>query len=124
MDEFELFRKIRILIRSQGRKVFPDHLAGLIDDLPYLLNDVCQGIEVSLISSNYAFPVPLVNIGAMIMIQEIVFSYGAHIRADTFAFLAQELFQGKALPFGCCLNNLCFDALIKTQTAGEVDRRS
>ena len=88
------------------------------------MNHICQGVEVSLISGYDTFPVPLINIGAVIVVQEIVLSYGTHVRADAFAFLTQELLEGKAFPFGGCLNNLGFNAFIKTQTAWKVDWRT
>ena len=60
---------------------------------------------------NGALPIPLVDVGGVIVIQKIVFAHGAHVGADTFAGLAVELLQGDPFPLRRRLYDLRVDGM-------------
>ena len=84
---------------------------GADDDLPDLIHDSFQEVEVALFGDENALPVPLIDVGGVVMVEEIIFADGAHVGADAFADTAVELFQGNAFPLGGRLHDLGIDGM-------------
>src|ERR1035437_1023359 len=87
-------------------------LLSTFKHFPDLFNYSRQKLQVSLIFGDNLFPVPLIHIGAMIMIEEIVSAHSTHISIQSFANIKSELFQCHPFPFGFCLYNLGFDGML------------
>ena len=124
MQELQLLGERRILVGLQGREVFRDHLAALVQHGPDLLDDVGQGLQVPVLGLHDPFPVPLVDVRAVIVIEEVILAHGAHVGADALALFAFELLQRPALPLGRGLDNLSFDTFLESEPARKVDGRA
>ena len=70
-----------------------------------------EKVQVALLGNDHAFPVPLIHVGRMIVVEEVVFAHGAHIRANTLPDRATELFQRHSFPLGGCLHDLGVDRM-------------
>jgi hypothetical protein len=84
---------------------------GADDHFPDLADNRLQEVEVALLGGDDALPVPLIDIGGMVVIEEIVFADGAHVGADAFADSAIELLEGDAFPLGRRLHDLRVDGM-------------
>ena len=98
---------------------------GADDHLPDLAHDFLQEAQTALVSRDHALPVPLIDVGAVIVIEEVVFADGPHIGAEPFARLQVELLQRHPLPLGRGLDHLGVDGvLIAVVGDVELDRRA
>ena len=75
-------------------------------DAPYAIHNPLEEFEVALVGGNGPFPVPLIYVGAVIVIQEVVFADRAHVGAQPLSWLHVKALQGDTLPFGGCLHYL------------------
>jgi hypothetical protein len=64
------------------------------------------------------------DVGAVIVVEEVVLAHGAHVGVDAFADLAAELLQRPALPLRRRLDHLRLDRPLETEPGGELDRRA
>ena len=85
---------------------------GADDDLPDLADHSFQEAQIALVRRDYALPVPLVHVGAVVVVEEVVLAHGAHVGADAFAGLAVELLQRHPLPLGSGLHHLGVDGVL------------
>ena len=85
-----------------------------------LLHNSFEKLKVALLGGDDALPVPLVNVGAVIVIEEVVLADGAHVGADAFAELAVELLQGDPFPLGGGLDDLRIDGML-VAVVGDVE---
>ncbi len=108
---------------SCGKHVLGQRFSAL-DDLPDPANRIGEELEVSLVRGDGPLPVPLIDIGAVIVIEEIVFADSLHVGADALPDLAIKGLESHALPLGGGLHDLRVDGLVQTQPAGEFHRRS
>ena len=106
MEEFQLRRQVGIARVFQLREQVLRKLLRADDHFPDFADNRLQEVEPALLSSNDALPVPLIDIGRMVVIEEIIFTDGAHIGADAFADSAIELLEGDAFPLGRRLHDL------------------
>src|SRR5512142_188342 len=97
---------------------------GVPDHVPDLAHGVPEISEVALGRRDALLPVPLVDIRAVVVIEEIVLPDRAHVGADALAGLAFELGQRHALPLRGRLNDLRLDTLFEPEPAGEFHRRA
>jgi hypothetical protein len=104
-------------------ELFLDVGLGAFEYLPDFTDCVFEIIQVSIFFSDNLFPVPLVNVSAVVVVEEIVFSDGSHIGDQTLADFHSELLQCHTFPFGCGLDNLRTDWFFKTEPAGKLYRR-
>ena len=80
--------------------------------LPDLADHSLQEVEVALLGRDHALPVPLVDVGAVVVVEEVVFAHGAHVGAQAFAGLHVELLQRHPLPLGRGLHHLGVDGVL------------
>src|SRR5208337_422612 len=112
MQELQLLRQIGITRVAQLREDLLHAALGADDDLPDFADDSFQEAQIALVGGNYPLPVPLINVGAVIVVEEVILAYGAHVGADAFAGLAVELPKGQPLPLGCGLYDLGVDGML------------
>ena len=74
--------------------------------------------------SNRHFPVPLVDVSTVVMIEEIIFADRSHISANAFAGNAVKLMERHAFPFCGGLDDLSADRRVQSQSAVEFYRCS
>src|SRR4029077_21093939 len=79
---------------------------GADEDFPDFAHDRLQKLQIALLSGDGSLPIPLIDIGGRIVIEEVVVADSAHVGAEAFAGAAVELLEGDALPLGGGLNNL------------------
>ena len=98
---------------------------GADHDLPDLADNAFQEAEIALFGGDDALPIPLIDVGAVIVIEEVIFADGAHVGAEAFARLHVELLQRHPLPLGRGLNDLGIDGvLVAIIRDVELDRRA
>ena len=94
-------------LREQGlRKLFRSD-----DHFPDPADNQFEKFEIALLSGDDALPVPLIDVGGMVVIQEIVLAHGAHVGADALANFAIELLERDAFPLGRGLHHLRVDGM-------------
>ena len=81
------------------------------DYFPDLADNRLQELQVALLGSDDALPVPLIDVGGMVVIQEIVLAHGTHVGADALANFAIELLESDPLPLGRGLHDLRVDGM-------------
>ena len=59
-----------------------------------------------------ALPVPLVDVAAVVVIEEVVLAHGAHVGAEALAGLHVELLQRDAFPLRRGLHDLGIDGML------------
>ena len=77
-----------------------------------LLTTPFRKLQVALLGGDHALPVPLVHVGAVVVVEEVVLADGAHVGADALAGLAVELLQRHPLPLGGGLHDLGVDGVL------------
>ena len=102
----QLLRQIRILLRFQFREQFLGVLLSVHDHFPDFSDDVLKEFHVPFRRQDHPLPIPLIDVGAVIMIEEVVLAHGAHVGAQTVACVHVELFQRHSLPLRGRLNDL------------------
>ena len=98
--------------------------AGAADYLPNSTDGFLEILDVPILRRNHLLPIPLVDIAAVIVVEEVIFAHGFHVGANAFADLAVKLLQGHSLPFGGRLHDLGLDAFVEAQPAGKLDGRA
>jgi hypothetical protein len=107
VQERKLFGQIRVTRVSEFGEHFLRELFGAHEDFPDFPHNGLEKFQIALLGGDGAFPIPLIDVGRVIVIEEVVFADGAHVGADAFAGAAAvELLKGNALPLGCGLNDL------------------
>ena len=125
MQEGQLLRQIGISCVAQlGEhllcKAFRAHQHS-----PGTSDNFLQKGQVALFGSYDALPVPLVDVGAVVMVQEVVLADGAHVGAHALVHLAPELLERHALPLGGRLHDLRIDGVLIVIVGNmERDRRA
>lgn len=85
MKEGGFFRQIWISRIFQLREHFLRELLGSDQNLPDLADNCFQKLEIALFRVNHALPIPPIDVGGVIVVEEVVFANRAHIGADAFA---------------------------------------
>src|SRR5450755_243970 len=112
MQERDLLRQIGILgIAQRGEQLLSVALCP-DDHLPDTSDDALQEVEIALLGRNHALPVPLVHVGAVIVVEKVIFAHGAHVGAQAFAGLHAELLERHSLPLGGSLHHLRVDGML------------
>ena len=122
MQELDLLGEIGVFVGLERGIHLLRHLSRSVDHLPYLPHDVLEKVEIAVFLGDDPFPVPLVNIRAVVMIQKVILAHRPHIGADTLADFAAKLLECHALPLGGSLHYLGLDTFVKAQSAGESHR--
>ena len=104
----------------QLREQLLGELLGADQHFPDLAHDGFQKFEVALLGGDDALPVPLVDVGGVVVVEEVVFADGAHVGADAFAGPAVELLEGDPLPLGGGLHDLGIDGML-VAVVGDVE---
>jgi len=65
---------------------------GAFENFPDFFDDLPEEFEVALVFGYGKLPVPLVNVGTVVVVEEVVFADGSHIGEETFADIHSELF--------------------------------
>ena len=65
-----------------------------------------------LVEVDHLFPIPLVDVDAVVVVQEVVFADGAHVGAQAFAGPHVEALEGDAFPLGGGLHDLGIDGVL------------
>ena len=86
---------------------------GALEDLPDFLYNIRQEIEIALFRRDYLLPVPLVHIGAVIVIKKVILANGLHVSAQALANPHTELLERYPLPLGCGLHDLGIDRVLE-----------
>jgi hypothetical protein len=93
--------------------------------LPDLADGLSQVSKIALIGCDHLFPVPLVDVAAVVMVEEVVLADCSHVCADAFAWPAVELLERCSLPLGRCLHYLSINrVLVAVITDVKADRRA
>ena len=111
MKECEFLGQVGIARLAQIGKHFLREFFGADQNLPDLAHDGFEEFQIALLGGDDALPVPLVDIGGVVMVEEVVFAHGAHVGANAFAGAAFELLQGHPFPFGGGLHDLGVDGM-------------
>ena len=106
VQERKLFWQIGVARIAEFGEHFLCEFFGADEDFPDFAHDRLQKLQIALLSGDSSLPIPLIDIGGMIVIEEVVFADSAHVGAEAFAGAAVELLEGDALPLGGGLNNL------------------
>src|ERR1041384_7288509 len=106
VNEGQLLWEIRISVVFQSREKRLHVLLGSGNHLPDLLHCLCKVIEIAFLRRHYSFPIPLIDISAVIVIQKVVLAHRAHVGAQAFAFAHAELLERYSFPFRRRLHNL------------------
>ena len=85
VEEGQLLGQVGIARVLQLREQCLGKLLGADDHLPDLADDVLEEVEVALIGGHDPLPVPLIDVGGMVVVEEIVLAHGAHVGADALA---------------------------------------
>ena len=94
----QMLNSLRILI--------PNLMLHMLNDLKDCTYGLFQGFCVSLFSGNYLFPVPLIYIAGVKIIQLLIPADSVHIGIKTLSRLEAILFKSHSLPLGKRLNHL------------------
>lgn len=112
MEEGQFLREVGIFFGAQiGKKLLRVEF-GVSQNLPDFVDDFLEEIEVALFRGHDAFPVPLIDIDTVIVIEEVVLADGAHVGAETFAETHAEIAKSGSLPLGGGLNDLSIDGML------------
>lgn len=68
-------------------------LLGADQNLPDLADDRLQKLQVALLGSDRALPVPLIDVGGVVVVKEIILSDGPHVGADSLTGATFELLK-------------------------------
>ena len=110
MQEGELLRQVRDSADRQEPGTARWAWRSRADqDPPDLADDFGQEVRGCAVVGDDPFPVPLIDIAAVVVVEEVVLAHGAHVGADALAGLAAELLQRDPLPFGRGLHDLRID---------------
>ena len=60
-------------------------LLGADQDFPDLADNRFEKLEIALFGGDDSLPIPLVDVGGVVVIEEVIFADGAHVGADAFA---------------------------------------
>ena len=87
--------------------IFVPHLVlHVLDDLEYLTDRVHQGIQAALLLCDHTFPVPLVHITGVQVIQLLIPADCVHVGVKAFTGFKAVLLKGHTFPFGKGVDNL------------------
>ena len=106
MDEGQLLREPGVLLRAQGGIAIADEGLCILQDLPDPLHHPRQERQVPLFIGDGELPVPLVDVHAVVVVEEVVLADRPHVRAQAFAGAHSELPEGHPLPLGRGLDHL------------------
>ena len=75
VQEGKLLRQVRVFRVLELREEFLRVALGADHHLPDLGDDRLQEIKVALFGRDHALPVPLIDIGAVVVVEEVVFAH-------------------------------------------------
>ena len=81
------------------RPFVPDFMLHMLDDLKDVSDDRVQYLRCSVCLADDHFPIPLVNVAGMKVIEVLVSSNRVHVSVKTFARLEPVFLERKSLPF-------------------------
>ena len=102
MDKVNILGKFRHYLRELDIQLVLCHLDSFINAAYRLL----QEVQVSILRTDYAFPVPLVNINGVDIVQILIGAKGVHISIDASARQHFKFGKLQSLPFGKRMNHL------------------
>ena len=124
MHEGDLFGQVGIARVGQLGEELVDVGLGATQDAPDRAHGLLEVFEVALLGRDDPFPVPLVDVHAVVVVEEVVLAHGTHVGAQTLAGIHAELLERDPLPFGGRLDNLRVDRMLIVVVADvEPDRR-
>src|SRR4030067_283732 len=106
MEEGKFFREIRVLVCFQLWEKLLDMGLSPLENFPDFFYHFFQGFQVTLLFSYHFFPVPLVYIYAMVMVQEVILTHRPHVSAQALADFHFDMLECHALPLGGSLYHL------------------
>ena len=114
--------QVGVAVVDQLREEPLDVGLGAVQHGPDPAHGVLEVVEVALVGGDRALPVPLVDVGAVVVVEEVVLAHGPHVGAQPLARAHAELPQGHALPLRRGLHDLCVDR-VHAVVVGDVELR-
>ncbi len=109
MHEPDLLGEVRVAGVLQLGVETLDVLLRTGDDLPDAADGVLEVVQVPVLDRDGLLPVPLVHVGAVVMVEKVVLPDRAHVGEKPLTGLKVELLQRHPLPLRRGLNDLSFD---------------
>jgi len=100
------------IARREDREQLVDVRLRSLDDSPDPLHRVRQEVQSALFRRDRLLPVPLVDVGAVVVVEEVVLAHGPHVGEEPFSGLHAELLERGSLPLGGRLNHLGVDRVL------------
>jgi hypothetical protein len=109
MDEGEMLGQLGVAWIDQLGELLEHRALGILEHPPDPPHRVLQVVEVAILVGDPLLPVPLVDVSAVVVVQEVVFSHGPHVGEDPLPHLTPELSERHPLPLGRRLDDLRVD---------------
>jgi len=93
------------------RILVPDLVLHVLDDLEDRAHGLFQIVLIAVLAGDDPFPVPLVDIAGMQVVENLIPADGVHVRIEALMDLEAVFLQRIALPLGQRLHD--FDALVR-----------
>ena len=125
VDERQLVRELRIPRVGERRERLAQELLGLLQNPPDRAHGLGQVVERPVLVGDRPLPVPLVDVCAVVVVEEVVLADRAHVGEQPFAGAHAELRERHPLPLGRGLDHLGVDRM-EVAVVGDVepDRRA
>ena len=112
MDERQLVGEARIAGVAQLRIEVERELLRRADDPPDRAHRLGEVHEGALLGRDRPLPVPLVDVGGVVVVEEVVLADGAHVGDEPLAGLHAELAERHSLPLRRGLDHLGVDRVL------------
>ena len=106
------FGQLGVLVGAELGEPLESLLLGALDDLPDPPHDHPQEVEVAVLGRDDPLPVPLVDVAAVVVVEEVVLADGPHVGQEALADPVAELLERRALPLGGGLHDLGVDRVL------------
>ena len=121
MDEGQFIGQARIPGVNQLREHFLRIILGTLDDFPDVFDRLGEIIKIALVIADGLFPVPLINVCTVIMIEKIVFTNRSHIGVNAFTNITAEGLESHTFPLRSRLYYLCIETLFQSQSTRKLN---
>ena len=111
----------RVALVDEGRELPLQVRLGAAQHRPDAAHGLLQGLQGAVLGGDGALPVPLVDVGAVVVVEEVVLAHRSHVGAQAGARAHPELAQRHALPLGGGLHDLGVDG-VDPVVVGDVER--